>query len=116
VTQVNESFGSGTAKAIDAFRKTKGWAPVGRTTRPTWTALLSDGTSPRVLKQGSVGLSVWRLQRSLIAAGLKPRLTGRYDSSTVAAVKAYRKANGLTVYSTTEATVWSLLQRGKTAS
>lgn len=112
---VNQSFGSGTAKAIDAFRKSKGWAPVGRTTRPTWTALLSHGAVPSVLKYGSVGQSVWRLQRSLIAAGLKPRLTGRYDSKTVVAVKAYRKANGLPVYQTTDSTVWNLLKRGRTA-
>ena len=69
-----------------------------------------------MLKQGSVGEPVWRLQRALIAAGLHPRLTGRYDSSTVTAVKAYRKANGFTAYSTTEATVWALLQRGKPGS
>lgn len=114
-TSVNESFGSGTVKAIDAYRRSMGWAPTGHTTRATWTALLSDGPTPRVIKQGSVGHSVWRLQRSLIAAGLRPRLTGVYDSSTVAAVKAYRKARGLTQYSTTEANVWSLLQHGKTA-
>ena len=110
---VNETFGSATAKAIDAFRKTKGWAPVGHTTRPTWTALLSAGPMPHVLKQGTVGLSVWRIQRALIAAGLHPRLTGIFDSSTITAVKAYRKANGLTQYSTAEKSVWSLLQRGK---
>jgi len=113
LTTVNETFGSATAKAIDAFRKTKGWAPVGHTTRPTWTALLSAGPIPHVLKQGTVGLSVWRLQRALIAAGLHPRLTGIFDSSTITAVKAYRKANGLTQYSTAEKSVWSLLQRGK---
>ncbi len=115
LTEVNESFGSGTVKALDAYRASMGWAPAGHTTRAAWTALLSHGTNPRVLKQGSVGHSVWRLQRALIAAGLKPKLTGTYDSSTVAAVKAYRKARGLTQYSTTEASVWSRLQHGKTA-
>jgi peptidoglycan hydrolase-like protein with peptidoglycan-binding domain len=116
VKTVDETFDSGTAKAIDAYRKTKGWGPTGHTTRPTWTSLLAAGSKPRVLKEGSVGEPVWRLQRALIAAGLRPRLTGRYDSSTVTAVKAYRKAHKLTEFSTTESTVWSLLQRGKTAS
>lgn len=115
LSTVNQGFGPATATAIDRFRKSKGWTPVGRTTRPTWTALMSYGPNPRVLKLGSVGHSVWRLQRSLITAGLHPRLNGVYDSSTVSAVKAYRKANGLTQYSTTEASVWSLLRRGKTA-
>ncbi|MEV7398439.1 glycoside hydrolase domain-containing protein [Aeromicrobium sp. NPDC092404] len=113
VRTVDTTFGTGTVKAIDAFRKTKGWSPVGRTTGPTWTALVSYGANPRVLKQGSVGLAVWRLQRSLIAAGLQPRLTGVYDTSTVAAVKAYRKANGLAQYATAESSVWALLRRGK---
>jgi hypothetical protein len=114
VKVVNETFSSGTAKAIDAYRKTKGWAPVGRTTRPTWTSLMSAGRNPVVLKQGSVGDPVWRLQRTLTAAGLHPRLTGVYDASTVAAVKAYRKAHKLTTYATTESSVWALLRRGKT--
>jgi hypothetical protein len=114
VSTVNDYFGTGTARAIDRFRARMGWAPLGHTTRATWTALLSSGPIPHVLKQGSVGLSVWRLQRSLIAAGLHPRLTGVYDSYTVAAVKAYRTDNGLSAYSTTESTVWSLLQRGRT--
>ncbi|MGA8987986.1 glycoside hydrolase domain-containing protein [Aeromicrobium sp.] len=112
---VNGTFGSGTARAVDAFRSRMGWAPTSRTTPATWTALLSAGTRPRVLKQGSVGLPVWRLQRALIGAGLTPRLTGVYDAATVKAVKAYRSARGLSSYSTTEATVWLLLQRGKTA-
>jgi hypothetical protein len=113
---VNDYFGTGTVAAIDKFRASMGWAPAGRTTRATWTALLSYGTRPRVLKYGSVGLSVWRLQRSLIAAGLHPRLTGRYDAYTTAAVKAYREAHDLSIYSTTTPGVWLLLQRGKIAS
>ncbi len=116
VKTADETFDSGTAKAINAYRKTLGWGPTGYTTRPTWTSLLAAGSKPRVLKEGSVGEPVWRLQRALIAAGLRPRLTGRYDGSTVAAVKAYRKANKLSEYSTTEATVWSLLQRGRPGS
>ncbi|MCW2790538.1 MAG: hypothetical protein JWP56_2841 [Aeromicrobium sp.] len=111
----NTTLSAGTVRAIDAYRKTLGWNPAGRTTAATWTALLSRGSTPRVLKQGSVGEAVWRLQRSLTAAGLTPRLTGVYDAKTVAAVKAYRKARGLSAYTTTESTVWSQLQHGKTA-
>lgn len=111
---VTQRFGTGTSKAIDAFRKKQGWKPVGRTTRATWTALLSAGGKPRVLKQGSVGESVWRLQTSLIAAGASLKANGVYDSKTIAAVKKYRKAHKVPAYSTTEATVWKLLQRGKT--
>lgn len=112
--KVDGTFGSSTTKAINAFRKTQGWKPTaGNTTNPTWTALLSAGSKPRVLKRGSVGESVWRLQRALTAAGLSVPINGVYSSSTVSAVKAYRKANGLTSYETAESSVWSLLQRGK---
>jgi hypothetical protein len=110
---VDGTFGSSTAKAIDAFRKSLGWGPTaGHTTSPTWTALLSAGSQPRVLKRGSTGEAVWRLQRALIAAGTGATVNGVYDRSTVSAVKAYRSANGLTSYETTESSVWALLQRG----
>lgn len=112
---VDTTLGAGTVRAIDAYRKSLGWAATGRTTRATWTALVAHGTNPRVLKEGSVGQSVWRLQRSLIAAGLRPRLTGVYDAQTVEAVQAYRKARKLPSRVTTESTVWAQLQRGKTA-
>lgn len=114
LASVDKRYGTGTARAVDAFRGSVGLAPTGRATRSTWTALLSSGRSPRVLKQGSVGPSVWRLQRSLVAAGARLRITGVYDLRTVRAVQAYRAARGLPRYTTTEATVWAELQRGQT--
>jgi hypothetical protein len=112
---VNGTFGEGTRKAVDAFRAKFGWAAAGHTTVPTWTALLSAGSKPHVLKQGSVGEPVWRLQRALVGAGETLKITGIYDAKTVTAVKAYRKAHKLSAYVTTESTVWGLLQHGKTA-
>jgi peptidoglycan hydrolase-like protein with peptidoglycan-binding domain len=111
---LNGHFGSSTTKAIDAFRKTLGWGPTaGNTTNPTWTALLSAGSKPRVLKRGSVGEAVWRLQRALTTAGLSVTINGVFDSKTESAVRSYRTGNGLTSYGTVESSVWSLLQRGK---
>jgi peptidoglycan hydrolase-like protein with peptidoglycan-binding domain len=115
ITTVDTRFGGGTARAVAAFRAKQGWSATGTVTRATWTALLAKGSNPRVLKEGSVGQSVWRLQRSLVAAGLRPRLTGVYDASTVSAVRAYRKARGLPSSTTTESKVWAQLRRGKTA-
>ncbi|MCL8251585.1 DUF1906 domain-containing protein [Aeromicrobium fastidiosum] len=106
-------YGIGTARAVEAFQTSKGWTATGTASRTTWTALLSAGRSPRVLKQGSVGPSVYRLQRSLVAAGARLTISGVYDSRTVAAVKAYRKARGLPGYVTAEASVWAELQRGQ---
>ncbi|WP_396047552.1 glycoside hydrolase domain-containing protein [Aeromicrobium sp. UC242_57] len=104
---VDTTFGKGTERALDAYRASKGWPATGRTTPATWTALLAHGGTPRVLKEGSVGQSVWRLQRALIAAGLRPRMSGVYDDKTVKAVKAYRKARKLPAYPTTESKMWA---------
>jgi hypothetical protein len=112
--KVTGTFDSSTSQAIDAFRKSLGWGPTaGHTTNPTWTALLSAGSTPRVLKRGSNGDAVWRLQRALTAAGASVTVNGVYGKKTVSAVKSYRSANGLTSYETTESSVWSLLKRGK---
>jgi len=113
--KVDASYGAGTARAVAKFRRSKGLGSSGTTNRATWTALLAKGSNPRVLKQGSVGQSVWRLQRALTAAGLKPGFSGVYDARTVKAVQAYRKARRLSGYTTTESSVWLQLQRGKTA-
>ncbi len=112
---VSGTFTTNTLNALLAYRESKGWDRKTYTTRPTWTSLLSYGYSPRVLKRGSIGESVWRLQRALTAAGLAPSRNGLYDAKTVAAVKTYRDNNGLPRYSTTESTVWTLLKRGRTA-
>ncbi len=114
-TPVTGTFNTSTREALESFRRSRHWSKKSETTRPTWTAMLSAGSQPRVLKQGSVGEPVWRLQRALVAGGFKLTVNGVYDAKTVEAVKSLRKANKLTQYSTTEATVWGLLQRGKTA-
>jgi hypothetical protein len=113
-TAVTGVFGSSTRKALEAYRAYRHWSFKSVTTRPLWVSMLSAGSRPRVLKRGSIGEPVWRLQRALVAGGMTLTINGVYDAKTVTAVKAYRTANGLTDYSTTEATVWGLLQRGKT--
>lgn len=115
ISTVDTTYTTGTARAVDRFRARMGWRKTGVTTRSTWTALLAAGSRPRVLKQGSVGEPVWRLQRALTAAGASPGLSGVYDARTVRAVQAYRAARKLPRYTTTEASVWAQLKRGKTA-
>jgi hypothetical protein len=114
LSSVDKFYRTGTARAVAAYRTAMGLSASSKVTRSTWTSLLSQGRSPRVLKQGSVGPSVWRLQRSLVAAGARLRVNGVYDSRTVKAVRAYRAARGLPGHPTTEAAVWAELQRGQT--
>jgi peptidoglycan hydrolase-like protein with peptidoglycan-binding domain len=103
-----------TINAVNAFRASKGWAKTGATTRPLWTALLAVGSEPRVLKYGSVGQEVWRLQRALKAAGWDVSLNGFYNSKTAHAVASYRNAAGLAGYQTTVPSVWRQLKAGET--
>ncbi|MGB9011705.1 MAG: glycoside hydrolase domain-containing protein [Aeromicrobium sp.] len=112
---VNTYFGTQTRDNLDAFRKRLGWSPIGRTTPKTWTALLSAEKSPRVLKRGSVGSHVWRLQRSLVAAGYGSVLTGVFDARTESAVRSYRSAVKQPAYPTAESTLWAKLRRGSAA-
>jgi peptidoglycan hydrolase-like protein with peptidoglycan-binding domain len=115
LSKVDTTFGKATVRAIDAYRADQGWKPAGRTSGPTWTSLLAHGTNPRVLKEGSVGQATWRLQRALVAAGLKLTINGVYDASTAKAVASYRKARKLPSYPTVEAGMWKALNSGKTA-
>ncbi|MFC5676234.1 glycoside hydrolase domain-containing protein [Aeromicrobium endophyticum] len=114
LSSVDSHYRTGTARAVSAFQTSMGWAPTGTVTRSTWTALLSSGRSPRVLKVGSVGSPVWRLQRSLRAAGGQLKVSGVYDTATARTVRSYRAARGLPAYPTADAAVWAELQRGQT--
>ena len=108
-------FDGRTADALDAWRERRGWRPThGQVDRTSWVSLHSAGARPRVLKRGSVGEPVWRLQRTLRAAEVKVGLTGVYDWQTVEAVRTYRDANDLPDLQTADAKVWKLLWRGKT--
>lgn len=115
VKKVDTSFGAGTARAVSKYRVRQGLKASGAVSRATWTSLLSRGSNPRALKEGSVGEPVWRLQRALTAAGTKPGLSGVYDAKTVRAVSKYRAARKLSSWPTTESKMWSQLRHGKTA-
>ena len=110
---VDGTFGSDTAAAINKYRATLGWGPTNReTTRPTWISLHAAGSRPLVLKRGSYGESVWRLQRSLRAAGVSVAINGVYDLQTVEAVRDYRDAIGQPDTQTTDRIIWNALRRG----
>jgi peptidoglycan hydrolase-like protein with peptidoglycan-binding domain len=114
LSSADSRFRTGTTRAVAAYQTSMGLAPTGTSTRATWTALLAGGRNPRVLKLGSVGSPVWRLQRALVAAGARVKINGVYDARTDRAVRAYRAARGLPGYPTTDAAVWGELQRGQT--
>lgn len=74
----------------------------------------SDGSTPKaatmpLIKKGSKGSAVLRLQKMLNAKGYKLTEDGDFGSKTEAAVKAYQKANGLEVDGEVGPMTWGVL-------
>ena len=78
-----------------------------------WVALLSQGGKP-VLKVGSAGSDVRRLQRALSAADKNARVTatGVFDLTTDAALRAWQAEVGLAVTGVAAPSSWRKLWQG----
>ncbi|MER5382054.1 N-acetylmuramoyl-L-alanine amidase [Streptomyces sp. NPDC002688] len=110
---VDGSFGSKTTAAVTAFQQARGLSADGVVGAHTWTALLSAGSVP-VLRQGSTGSDVQRLQRALTAAlGRTVSADGDFGSGTDQAVRDYQSSRGLSVDGTVGPATWSALQAGR---
>ena len=79
----------------------------------TWTVLLAEGKAP-VLKRGSVGEPVRRVQRGLTAAlDRKVAVTGVFDAATTSAVLAYQQRRGLVRTGVMADDTWAQLVAGR---
>jgi peptidoglycan hydrolase-like protein with peptidoglycan-binding domain len=78
-----------------------------------WVSLLSEGAKP-VLKMGSAGSDVRRLQRALSAAdrSAKVTATGVYVLATDAALRAWQERVGLPVTGVMAPNAWRKLWKG----
>jgi peptidoglycan hydrolase-like protein with peptidoglycan-binding domain len=103
------------ARTVAAVRKAQARFDLKRTgklTRPTWAALLARGKQP-VLKVGSSGEPVLRLQRSLTAAlGKRVQVEGVYTQQTARAVAKLQRTSGLPQTGVTDAETWATLSTG----
>lgn len=100
-------FGSGTLSAVKAFQKAKGLSVDGKVGQKTaealggvWKPAVSSFTVSRILKKGVSGEDVRPVQNALIAKGYSCGRTGadgKFGANTESAVKAFQKANGLSV-------------------
>jgi hypothetical protein len=105
-------YDEATRSAVAAFQADHGLRASGRLPRTTWTALLSKGGTP-VLKVGSGGNQVRRVQRALNAAvhaGLE--VSGLFDPATTTAVRAYQGERGLPRTGVVADDTWAHLQAG----
>lgn len=88
---VSGKYRARTIAAARAWQQRNGFAVSDQWNRKNWMSLLSHG-SPAVLKYGSAGEAVRRLQRALNATDPQAGLTmdGVFAGSTVTALKAYQ--------------------------
>ena len=97
------TYRAATASVVREFQADRGMTVTGKVGSPTWRALF------RTLRAGSTGDAVRGLQYQLWQDGFWLRITGSYDTATVAAVKRAQSAFGLTVDGIAGPATWSAL-------
>jgi len=106
-------YTSATVQAVTVFQRSHGLRPTGVTDRPTWVALLSQGSRP-LLKYGSGSDAVRRLQRALGATqGAAISVTGVFEENTRQAVQRYQRTHGLPATGVVTTDLWRVLQTGR---
>jgi peptidoglycan hydrolase-like protein with peptidoglycan-binding domain len=112
--KVSGQYDAATVRAVRRFQARQGLRPTGSVDRSAWVSLLARGSQP-VLRQGSRGEPVARLQRSLNAAvRARPlHVDGSFGQATSRTVARYRKHLGLKAKDLVTARVWKALGRGK---
>jgi peptidoglycan hydrolase-like protein with peptidoglycan-binding domain len=102
-----------TVKAVKKAQRKLDQKQSGKVTRRTWVALLARGPQP-LLKVGSTGDPVRRLQRALAAAlGKRVKVDGAFSQATERAVLAYQRKAGLLATGVVTEEVWGRLDTGR---
>jgi peptidoglycan hydrolase-like protein with peptidoglycan-binding domain len=102
-----------TVKAVKKAQRKLHQRQTGKLTRHTWVALLARGPQP-LLKVGSTGDPVRRLQRALTAAlGKRVAVDGALSQATERRVLAYQRKAGLPVTGVVTDDVWARLNTGR---
>ena len=95
---VTTTYGSMCAKAITKFQERNDIKQTGKCDQATYEKLMSDKATAYTMKEKDKLDVVKTIQDALIKKGyLKGKSTGYCGTDTVAAVKAFQKANNLTV-------------------
>lgn len=105
VTGADGSFGQATENAVIKFQKNNGLTPDGKVGTKTWEKLNSanavkgSGTNSDILREGSTGEEVRKLQERLISLGYNCgsfAADGKFGRNTTLAVVKFQKINSLT--------------------
>jgi peptidoglycan hydrolase-like protein with peptidoglycan-binding domain len=100
-------YDKATVAAVKKAQQRLGQKVTGKLTRTTWAALLARGSQP-VLKIGSVGEDVRRLQRALTASVKRTPVDGVYTARTAKAVSKLQRRSGLPATGVVTDAVWEL--------
>jgi len=107
---VDGVFGKKTEDAVRAFQKLRGIEVDGIVGPITWLNIDEADQSEPVLRKGSEGLPVRRLQKRMQLAGFEiPEVNGRFGAKTEAAVKALQKQAGLTADGVVGPKTWAVV-------
>ncbi|WP_372736407.1 glycoside hydrolase domain-containing protein [Nocardioides sp.] len=102
------------AAAIRAWKQQMGLKASDNWSRRNWVSLHATGTNP-VLKAGSAGSDVRRLQRALNAASNSSRLpvNGVFDGFTARALEGYQARKKITASGIANTATWAALVAGR---
>ena len=111
--RVHGRYDVATVRAVRSYQRGLPGRATGRITAATWTALLADGTD-NLVKRGSVGDPVRRIQRSLTAAlGRRVAVTGVFNARTATAVTRYQRTRSLPATGVVDRATWAQLEAGR---
>jgi hypothetical protein len=112
--EVTGRWNNQTVDALRGFQRQVGHRVRSYFTRGDWVSLLAAGNTGTVLKTGSRGTAVIRLQRALNAANaLGIPIHGVYDTRTANAVGTYQRNVGIRATKVVASQTWSALVRGR---
>jgi hypothetical protein len=110
---VDGTYSPAVIKAARAYQGKVGLPLTDTWTTQAWMVLMTEGAQP-VVKYGSAGTAVRRLQRGLNASGVSTlSVTGVLTQPTVDAIKAYQGRTGLPKYGVATPATWKALAAGR---
>ncbi len=108
------TYNDRTIAAVRAWQEAHGMKVSDTWSRPNWMKL-HVGRTRGVVKLGSAGSSVRRLQRALNSSSAEPqlRVNGVFNKATDTALRAYQRQVGLTASGVVAGSTWKALRNGR---